>query len=560
MNVLHNIYLVQAQYLSMSPGGRKQYWLPYSVGCLWAYAKTFEDIVDKFNLKELMYAREPHNDILDRLDNPSLMFFSNYTWNEQYNLKLAKSVKEKHPNTIIVFGGPSTTEGHTKFSFIDSVVLLEGEMSFVQLLRDYLNEEIKTIYISDRITDLSILPSPYTTGVFDDILKTNPDFWQATVESNRGCPFSCTFCDWGSLTNSKIKLFPLEKLEAELKWFKEHKVTYLYLTDGNFGIFKDRDLGIAHMIRDILEDSLLDGIFLNWTKNSGEVVVQMLKILIKWHTRGLTLATQSMDPKVLKAIKRKNLANGNFSHLFKLLDKEKIPYYTEFILGLPEESLESWKKGLTDVLEMGQHDRIDFWLTDILPGSELAHPSYIEKYDIKTKIIYNNLNFNHDNDEVLERQRIVVSTNTMSSEEMIEAYIYAWMIQSFHSSGFSQYHARLARKHGISYRDFYDRFFEKIKNTQPLKDHYYEFRSEVEKTILVNQNSDVKFTRLPDSHSLDFIKNNIDTIDKIGKSILDAYNLRPNRIIHITKDTFNFDSVANRKKQNISSVVSELLI
>ena len=94
MNLLHNIYLVQAQYLSMSPGGRKQYWLPYSVGCLWAYAKTFEDIVDKFNLKELMYAREPHNDILDRLDNPSLMFFSNYTWNEQYNLKLAKKVKE----------------------------------------------------------------------------------------------------------------------------------------------------------------------------------------------------------------------------------------------------------------------------------------------------------------------------------------------------------------------------------------------------------------------------------------------------------------------------------
>ena len=160
-------------------------------------------------------------------------------------------------------------------------MLLEGEISFVQLLRDYLNKKIKTIYISDRITDLSILPSPYTTGVFDDILKTNPDFWQATVESNRGCPFSCTFCDWGSLTNSKIKLFPLEKLEAELKWFKEHKVTYLYLTDGNFGIFKDRDLGIAHMIKDILEDSLLDGIFLNWTKNSGEVVVQMLKILIK---------------------------------------------------------------------------------------------------------------------------------------------------------------------------------------------------------------------------------------------------------------------------------------
>ena len=29
------------------------------------------------------------------------------------------------------------------------------------------------------------------------------DGWQ--VEANRGCPFSCAYCDWGSATNSKVQ-------------------------------------------------------------------------------------------------------------------------------------------------------------------------------------------------------------------------------------------------------------------------------------------------------------------------------------------------------------------
>jgi putative methyltransferase len=114
-------------------------------------------------------------------------------------------------------------------------------------------------------------------------------------------------------------------------------------------------------------------------------VIDIFKILQKYSTRGLTLATQSMSSNVLNAVKRKNLASDDYSNLFKKLN-ENIPYYTEFILGLPEETLESWKNGLTNLLTLGLHDRIEFWLTDALPNSELASPYTIKKYNLNLKL------------------------------------------------------------------------------------------------------------------------------------------------------------------------------
>jgi len=555
---MHNIYLVQAQYSGVF-NNRKQYWLPYSVGCLWAYAKTHDFVQQNFKLKDIIYFRENHKDIIKRLDKPVLVFFSNYTWNEQYNLKLALSIKKTYPNTHIVFGGPQTTQRHLDLSFIDSVVFFEGEESFVNILSDFLNKTLKKIYKSDRITDLSSLPSPYTSGVFDEILSNNSDFWQATIETNRGCPFSCSFCDWGSLTLSKIKQIPLERIESELNWISANNVSFLYLADANFGIFKERDFLIAKLIKKYLDKSQVDGFFTNWTKNSSESVVDIFKILQKYSTRGLTLSTQSMSTQVLKAIKRKNLASDDYSKLFKKLDKEKIPYYTEFILGLPEETLESWKKGLTEVLTLGLHDRIDFWLADALPNSELSDPVYIDKYNLQFKVIYNNLNMYHEDDGILEKQTIIVSTSSMSSAEMVEAYMYAWMIQSFHSSGYSQLQARVGYKNGISYRQFYDRLYEKLNKESPLNHFFYELKSEVEKTFFVDKNSELKFPQHPDRYSLDFLKENMSKITEISNSILFEFkvNYEP---ISFDNNKLLFDTIAKRKKSNISNIISDLLI
>ena len=96
-----------------------------------------------------------------------------------------------------------------------------------------------------RIRELECIPSPYLTGIFDKLIESHPkNEWLILWETNRGCPFKCTFCDWGSATASKVNKFELERLKLEIDWFSKKKIEFIFCCDANFGILK-RDIEIA---------------------------------------------------------------------------------------------------------------------------------------------------------------------------------------------------------------------------------------------------------------------------------------------------------------------------
>ena len=224
-----NIYFSQVNY-STGSGKFKGYWFPYSVATIWAYVQQFEWVNDNFQLQELLFKRETPEELLDRIEEPHIFCFSNYVWNYEYNKKVAEAVKKRYPNCLISFGGPQVTKKakeqklFEKNPYIDSISLGEGERNFSLLLEDYLKGEVKQIYSFDRLQELNF-PSPYGLGLFDRMIKENPTYnWNAVLETNRGCPFKCTFCDWGNLTYSKIKKFNLERIFEDLEWMGKNKI------------------------------------------------------------------------------------------------------------------------------------------------------------------------------------------------------------------------------------------------------------------------------------------------------------------------------------------------
>lgn len=456
-------------------------YLPYAAGCIAAYAWNDKEIAETYELADILYMRLKTEESMAKIVEPSVVGFSCYIWNAEYNLKLAKAVKEKYPDCLIVFGGhnvPDDVSLLEKHSFIDVLMHAEGEEPFAMLLKalnkndgfdkipDISYRKDKELITTEkkRIYDISGYPSPYTAGLFDRIFEEYPTVnFHATLETNRGCPYSCAFCDW--CFTKKVRYFPMEKICAEIDWMAEHKITYCYCADANFGIAK-RDLDIANYILRKKNETGHPQVFKPcYAKESDDTVFEIGKVLN--HSgidKGVTLAYQSLNDKTLENIGRKNLTLEHYSDLTAKYAEEKIPTYTELILGMPGETYDSFCHGLCRLLENGQHNSMTVYTCQVYCNSPLAQKEYKEKHGIRWERqplhgIHYPANFNG----VQEYYDVVVETKDMSKEMWVKANMFSVCLQSFHHLGLLRCFAIYARyEKGLSYYDFYNRLLEYI--------------------------------------------------------------------------------------------------
>ena len=427
------------------------YWLPYSVGCVFSYSANTDKFKDQLQLDHVIFARDKIIETADKI-NSDIVLFSCYMWNWEYNKTLAKQIKSIKPQTKIVFGGPQVSEFSTEdqasaLEYVDTFIISEGELSFYDYLCDYLENNTQLIYSAKRVDDLDI-PSPYLSGIFDDIIKNNPEIkWSTTLETNRGCPFSCTFCDWGSLTYAKIKKFPTEKVYQEIEWLGANKIEYILDVQARTGFPATVNA--------------------NWHKNAKQNVIEIVKKFISnGFNRGMTLSVQSMDDDVLKIIKRKNMETSHLGDMMDILNAEGIGSYTELIIPLPGETSDTWRQGLADVLDIGQHSSIEIWFHQLLENAQSNQPDHMKQYGFKSVSLPDYIMGDPEphGEHISEITDVVVETNTMPYEEFLDNWMYAWMIINFHCGGWSQLVTRVLNKQNImAYKTAYDRLYANFK-------------------------------------------------------------------------------------------------
>lgn len=468
---MKNVYLIQAEITSGY--ANNEHYLPFSVGCIWAYANQFEDIQQTYTLKDVIWRRDRQSDVLEQIVDPDVIGFSTYVWNHQWNLTLAKKIREKYPNCLIIFGGPSINESWTKHDFIDVFMFGEGEEAWAKLLRMHsAGEELPRYWNNARQESIENYPSPYTTGFFDKIIADNPDvMWFMMVETNRGCPYHCTFCGWGADYLNKLKVFNIERVQEELTWAITHNIHWVFFIDANSGILKERDVEIAWMARRAIETegSKIRRVTFNHAKNLNESCFEMEKIIQEW-TYGLEIAIQSLHEPTLAAAKRVNMGMNNLERAYALSRKYGIRHYTELVLGLPLETKDTYINGLMKLMELGQHDSVKTYLATVIPNSEMDSPEYLDRYGIKVihpKDMYRSPEERiwDDEDSSHEVIAMVCETNTASRQDIADCLSYAWMLSQFHYSGYTQLVARyMYYMKNISYRTFYDHLYQVIKN------------------------------------------------------------------------------------------------
>src|SRR2546430_15406249 len=89
-------------------------YLPYSVGALWAYARTLPEIDERYENAGFVFLRDDPDRIVTALDRPQVAAFSTYMWNWEMSVAVARRIKERFPACLVVFGRPhvpSAAEG-----------------------------------------------------------------------------------------------------------------------------------------------------------------------------------------------------------------------------------------------------------------------------------------------------------------------------------------------------------------------------------------------------------------------------------------------------------------
>ncbi len=303
-------------------------------------------------------------------DVPDILAFSVLGWNYREFAALAETFKQLNPQGWVIFGGNHVSQqGQRVFAMhphVDVVVNGEGEFTFRDLLLARLDErsphalhDIEGISFQDelgvvattrdrpRIDDLDEVASPFLTGAIpltDEHGRFPYDV--ALLETNRGCPYKCSFCYWGGAVGQRVRAFSRERLRQEIELFARNKVHTLVLCDANFGMMPI-DLEFVEDVIAVRERyGYPRSIETSWAKNKSAVFYRIVKAMkdAGLHS-SFTLALQTLDENTLDLMNRRNMKVNDWESLAEWLGKEGLDCYAELIWGAPGETIETFMKG-----------------------------------------------------------------------------------------------------------------------------------------------------------------------------------------------------------------------
>lgn len=132
-------------------------------------------------------------------------------------------------NIKVVGGGPYFTEEFEQFSQVDHLVLNEAEITLPMFIEDIEKGHNQKIYQSESLADMTHSPIP------DYKLLKIKNYWSASIQYSRGCPFDCEFCDITALFGRKVRIKTSDQIIKELDvLFQIGWRGIVFIVDDNF--------------------------------------------------------------------------------------------------------------------------------------------------------------------------------------------------------------------------------------------------------------------------------------------------------------------------------------
>ena len=289
------------------------------------------------------------------------------------NLEFAKDamtqLRKNNISAKFVVGGPHPTLATEDCMWADVIIMGEGELAALQILRDYPN--VRKIYTEKKIENLDDVPFADRTVLDIKMYAENYKLRgipTTTLITSRGCSWGkCSFCCKYWTQDSKIRYRSAQNIVNEIKEIQEK-----YDIHG-FMFFDDEFAHNRNRLKEFC--SLVEPLNIKWRCLSRVESIndRILPVMAAAGCIEIAVGIESADQEILNTI-NKHIDIEKAEKACKLINKHGIDLKELFIIGLPGESRESLQK-IDEFVERTSPYDVDFTILSVFPGSDIyEHP------------------------------------------------------------------------------------------------------------------------------------------------------------------------------------------
>ena len=321
---------------------------------------------------------------------PDLIGISSVTVTYQWSKDIARALKEKLPNKLIIIGGPHailTPEVIIQEPCFDIVCIGEGEKAVVELADSIRNNaidySIKDLWfrkdgeiiinpLRNLQEDLDELPLP-DRSIFEPYYNMSDSLLTMSL---RGCMFRCAYCSHNVIREKYkgkgkyVRRKSPEKFISELEYFKnKYKYKFVRIYDDIF----------THDLEWLEKFSLLYKKKINLPffclGHPMYLDEDRIRLINEAGCKWIQVGIESLNEQTRKKILNRPESNNQIYNSISLLEKYKMRYELDFIFGLPGDDENTYKETVDFLKPLNSLNRVSALILSFLPKTEIINHS-----------------------------------------------------------------------------------------------------------------------------------------------------------------------------------------
>lgn len=406
---------------------------------------------------------------------------STFNWNNNLSEWACQVAKAYNPAAITIRGGynfPLDIDQQEQYMrqhvYTDIYCRFEGEIVFCKLIERllgdfghwnreslpncvFLNKETNSLIaggLLPRIKELDQIPSPYVTGLMDQFFDGR---LAPMIETNRGCPFSCDFCNSSNDYYDKMAFFSVDYVREELHYIARQiqptGISELTLCDLNFGMYK-RDKEVGDAIKECQDKYKWPmNVLMTTGKNNVQRVIQNIEMLGETTTFGM--AVQSMNQTTLENIQRSNISLSAYKEMSEISQQKGMPQATALIVPLPGETCATYMKGIEELLDAGAK-KLHTHTLQLNYGTIYKNPVYRKTHGYEDNTFYRLIAYDfgvYGDKKVFDVEEVATASKYMTFQEYLEIRKLVLVIEALYNRGMFREVFKFLNENGVtSYR------------------------------------------------------------------------------------------------------------